>query len=277
MGAAHGQATTRTLSRMTDDTSLRRVLITGADGVIGGVVRRGLADRYSLRLLTHHPAEFESIVGDVTSLESIEPAFEGVDSVVHLAGDPHVSASWESVCDANVVGSRNVFEAAARAGVRRVVYASSNHAIGMYEVDGAPAIYSPEDSREYDDRVEVRPDSPYGVSKVAAEALGRYYVEQHGLSVVALRIGAIRADDDPTTPIDLEAAPWKKLTEADRTARHLAVWLSHRDCVSLVAAAIEADVRWAIAYGVSDNPGRFWSLEPGRRHLGWSPADRAPA
>src|SRR4051812_23943378 len=108
---------------MTSTRRGRRVLITGADGIVGTVVRRGLADRYELRFLTHHPAEFESHVGDVADIDSIRPAFTGVDVVVHLAGNPDVSATWDEILPANIVGTRNVFEAAVGAGVKRVVYA----------------------------------------------------------------------------------------------------------------------------------------------------------
>jgi nucleoside-diphosphate-sugar epimerase len=254
----------------------RRVLITGADGRIGRVLRSGLADRYELRSLTHKPAPFDSFVGDVTDLESIRPAFDGVDAVVHLAGNPSVRATWDAVLPANIVGTRNVYEAAATAGVPLVIYASSNHAIGMYEVDGAPGIHQPGHGRSYDEHAEVRPDSLYGVTKLFGEAIGRYFVERRGLRVIALRIGSVSEDDDPATPMTVEAAPEKPLTEDQQVARHAAVWLSHRDCVSLVSAAIDADaVRWVIAYGVSDNVARFWSLESARRLLGWWPDDGA--
>jgi nucleoside-diphosphate-sugar epimerase len=256
----------------------RRVLITGADGVIGQVLLAGLGGRYELRSLTHHPAPFESFVGDIAELESIRPAFEGVDAVVHLAGVASVSARWEDVLSANIIGVRNVYEAASLAGVPLVVYASSNHAIGMYEVDGAPSIYEPGHGRMFDEHTEPRPDSIYGVSKVFGEAIGRYYVARRSLRVICLRIGAVRENDDPSTPSDLEAAPEKTLNLEQRRARHAAVWLSHRDCVSLVAAAIDADeVHWAVVYGVSDNEARFWSLESAQRLLGWQPQDHAQA
>jgi nucleoside-diphosphate-sugar epimerase len=254
----------------------RTVLITGADGQVGRVLMRGLAGRYVLRALTYHPAAFDSVVADISDLGAIRAAFDGIDAVVHLAGVPRVTATWDELLPANVVGVRNVYEAAADAGVPLVVFASSNHAIGMYEVDGAPAIYEPGHGRIYDEHAELRPDSLYGVSKLFGEALGRYYVERRGLRVICLRIGALRENDDPTTPTELEAAPGKLRTPGEKSARHRAVWLSHRDCVSLVQAAIEADhVQWAIAYGVSDNAARFWSLESAERLLGWRPQDGA--
>ena len=171
--------------------SVRRVLVTGAEGTIGTAVREHLGDRYELRSLTLAPQDFPSHVADIAELDAILPAFDSVDSVVHLAGSAAIETPWEDVLGNNIVGTYNVFEAARRAGVARVVFASSNHAVGMYEVDGAPAVYEPDDQRSYDHTAEIRPDSLYGVSKVFGEGLGRFHSEQHGLRVFCLRIGAV--------------------------------------------------------------------------------------
>ena len=111
---------------------------------------------------------------------------------------PALETPWEDVLHNNIVGTYNVFEAARQAGVSRVVFASSNHVIGMYELDGAPGLYETDDDRSYDHTAEQRPDSLYGVSKAYGEALGRMYMERYGLRVFCLRIGAVRAHDDPT-------------------------------------------------------------------------------
>jgi nucleoside-diphosphate-sugar epimerase len=254
-----------------------RVLVTGAEGVIGSVVRARLADRFDLTSLTRAPAAFPSRVADIADIEAIRPAFEGVAAVVHLAATPHVSAPWEEVLHSNIVGTRNVFEAAREAGVGRVVFASSNHVIGMVEVDGAPAIYAPDDARVIDEQAQVRPDSDYGVSKAFGEALGRMYADRFGMRVICLRIGSVLLDDDPTGPTPLAGAGWMPwLTDEDRRARIRATWLSRRDCAEVIRCALEADVRFAIAYGVSDNPRRFWSLQAARDLLGFVPVDRAP-
>jgi len=255
-----------------------RVLVTGAEGLIGSVVRARLADRFDLRSLTRAPAAFASHVADIADIEAIRPAFEGIDTVVHLAATPHVSSPWEEVLHSNIVGTRNVFEAAREAGVGRVVFASSNHVVGMAEVDGAPAIYDVDDLWVLDGRAEVRPDSDYGASKAFGEALGRMYADRFGMHVVCLRIGSVLPDDDPAGPAPLAGAGWMPwLTDADRRARIRATWLSHRDCAELVRCALEADVRFVIAYGVSDNTRRFWSLDVARDILGFAPVDRAPA
>ena len=256
----------------------RRVLVTGAEGLIGTIVRERLGDRYAIRSLTRAPAAFPSHVADVADLDAIRPALAGVDAVVHMAGTPHVSSSWEEVLRSNIVGTRNVLEAAREAGVGRVILASSNHAVGMYEIEAAPAIYADDDPRVVDERAEVRPDSDYGVSKVFAEALGRMYADRFGMRVVCLRIGSVLPDDDPTGPSVLATAGWMPwLTDDDRRARLRATWLSQRDCAELIRCSLEADVRFAIAYGVSDNPRRFWSLDAARDLLGFVPRDRAPA
>lgn len=251
-----------------------RVLVTGAEGTIGTAVREHLGDRYELLPLTLTPQDFPGLVGDISDFAAIRPAFEGVDAVVHLAASPAIEAPWEDVLRNNLVGTYNVFEAARQAGASRVVFASSNHAVGMYEVDGAPQIYEPDDRRRIDHDAEVRPDSLYGVSKAYGEALGRLYVERHGMRVFCLRIGAVQAHDDPTEPL---GNPLLDLDEQGRRNRMRAVWLSRRDCSSLIARCLDVEnVPWALVYGVSANPRRFWDLEHARELLGWEPQDAAP-
>ena len=253
----------------------RRVLVTGAEGTIGTAVREHLDGRYELVSLTRAPQPFPSHVADIAELDAIRSAFEGVDAVVHLAASAAIETPWEDVLRNNLVGTYNVYEAARLAGCERIVFASSNHTVGMYEVEGAPQIYSPDDTRLVDHTAELRPDSLYGVSKVYGEALGRLYHERHGLSVFNLRIGSVRADDDPTLP---SSNSLLDLDDEGRHARMRAVWLSKRDCAELIAACLDAeDVTWAVVYGVSANPTRFWDLEHARELLGWEPQDAAPA
>ena len=255
--------------------SARRILVTGAEGVIGTAVREHLAERYELVSLTLTPQEFPSHVADISNLDAIRPAFENVDAVVHLAASPAIETPWDDVLRNNIVGTYNVFEAAREARVARVVFASSNHAVGMYELDGAPGLYDVDDGRSYDHKAEIRPDSLYGVSKAYGEALGRMYVERHGLRVFCLRIGAVRANDDPTAPT---ANPLIDLDSEGLRNRLRAVWLSQRDCAELIARCLDVeDVSWAIVYGVSGNPRRFWDLAHARELLGWEPQDAAPA
>lgn len=236
-----------------------RVAVTGGDGMIGGILGDRLSDRFDLSLLSRADA-------DVTDAAALERAFAGADAVVHLAASAEVDASWETLLPANIVGAYHAFEVARRTGVKRVVFASSNHAVGMYMWDD-DRFADPEHPEQLGTNVPVRPDSVYGATKVWGEGLGRLYAERHDLRVVCLRIGWVTEDDRPPTVTDAR-------TEPARVARRApGMWLSHRDCASLVEASLTADVRFAIVNGVSDNTGRWFSLEDGRRLLGWEPAD----
>lgn len=229
-----------------------RVLMTGAAGGIGREARSQLAGRYKRLRLTDMvdvspagPGE-ECVTADICDLAALEAAMQGIDCVVHLAGmsvEPESNA-WEQVLPANIVGTYNVFEAARRAGVRRVVYASSHHAVGYHRrahvLDGSAL---------------PRPDSFYGVSKVTGEALGRLYADKYGLSVVSLRIGAYRPK-----PMDV---------------RHLSVWISPRDMVELLRCSIEAPLlHYVVAYGMSANTRSIWDNRDAAV-LGYRPRDNA--
>lgn len=234
----------------------KKVLITGAAGRIGQVLRQGLKDRYELRLMYHRTvlpaAEGEEVVvGSVADLEQMEAAVAGVDAVVHMAGDPRVSAPWESVLEANIQGTYCVYEAARRQGVERIVLASTNHVTGFYEKEG---IYTTPDMPE-------RPDSYYGASKAFGEDLARYYVDAHDMAIFCLRIGSFQPDE---------------AVQNRGSDRILSTWLSHRDCVQLVWRCIEAEgARYGIFYGISGNQRAYWALKNARELVGYEPADDA--
>lgn len=261
------------------DPVSRRVLITGAEGTIGTALREYLGDRYALSALTREVQPFTSHVADISDLDAILPAFIGVEAVIHLAASPAVETPWPSILQNNIIGTYNVFEAAHRAGVERVIFASSNHVIGMYEFDGVPDIYALDDPRTYDHTVEIRPDSLYGVSKAYGEALGRYYVERHGLKVFCLRIGSVRGNDDPLDPEMLASSPalLDLATEEERRVRMRATWQSRRDIAQLVGRCLDVpELTWAVVYGISDNPRQFWDISHARDLLGYEPRDGAP-
>ena len=247
-------------------TDKARVLVTGAAGQIGGIIRSKLGFRYDLVGLDIVDCGWpESHVADLSDLDSISPAFEDVDVVVHLGADPSPQASWESTLSNNIVGTRNVYEAARLAGARRVILASTNHAVGFYPLKDDPykAIYDGRlgevrrPFRMLDDR-DLRPDSLYGVSKAFGESLGSYYHDQYELSIICLRIGWVMTPDDPTFH---PAA--------------LSLWLSHRDAAQLIQKSIDAppSVGFAIVYGMSRNDLRIWDIEAGERIIGFSPVD----
>jgi NAD+ dependent glucose-6-phosphate dehydrogenase len=256
----------------------KNVLITGVAGIIGQACVTHLADRYNLTGLDiKDPGNVPTLVADISNLGAIQPAFEGIDAVVHLAGMPSVHTPWDDVYGINIQGTYNAYEASRIAGVKAVVFASSNHTIGGYEEDGMPSIYDLDDPRVYDHTVALRPDSLYGVSKVFGEAVGRYYQEYHGVRSYNLRIGSVRDDDNPRDPSVPQGSFWLNLTPEQKYDRLRATWLSKRDAAGLIAACIEAeDVPFAIVYGISDNPRKFWDLEHARELLHWWPKDSAP-
>ena len=236
---------------MSDDRAKRRVLITGAGGRIGRHLAGSLPERFDLRLHYFRTAPdripgADLVQADIAEYDQIAPALDGMDAVVHLAAEPSTRAEWDVVHRDNIVGTRNVYEAARAAGVRRVVFASTNHVMGMYDRDGQWPIYNPQP---------VRPDSLYGVSKAFGEVLGRYYHDQHGLSVICLRIG------------------WFLPEPKDEFARW--TWLSPRDCTQIVTKAIEVDLGYGIFYAISGNGRRRWDLTETMVRLGYVPEDDA--
>lgn len=264
-------------------TAVPTILITGAAGTIGTMLRSRLAaPGRTLRLLDTAEltagAGEEAVRASVTDLAAMTEACRGADAVIHLAGIAW-EAPWPQILEVNIHGTYVAFEAARRAGVPRVVFASSNHAVGMYEYEGAPEIYRFGSGVMIDATAPLRPDSLYGVSKAYGEALGRYFSEKFGLSVYCLRIGSIRADDDPRSQhVRANSAAWlPPMSEEQRLRRYAATWMSHADFARLVDACLRAEqVRFGIYFGVSDNPYRFWSIENARADLGWWPRDAAP-
>ena len=231
--------------------SRRRVLITGAAGRIGVDMTRLLKDRYDLRLhfnrsVPDTPALDDYVVADIAEYDQIAPAMDGIDTVIHLAGEPAVTTPWDRVNKANILGLYNVYESARRAGVNRIVFASTNHVMGMNDRDENWPVSSQQP---------VRPDSLYGVSKAFGETLGRHYYDRYGMSFINLRIGAY--GDAPR----------------DEIARYM--WLSPRDCAQLIWRSIESDVGFATYYAISGNTSRTWDISDAVVQLGYVPEDNA--
>jgi nucleoside-diphosphate-sugar epimerase len=254
----------------------KRVVITGAEGLVGTVLRRGFPSRYEVVPMTRSVQPFDSVVADITNFEALVRGFAGVHAVIHLAAAAELSAEWEDVLSNNIVGTRNVFEAARRAGVNTVVFASSGHVLGLAEERAGAQLYSVQDGRVFDESAAVEPDSMYAASKVFGEALGRFYSESFGLRVVCVRLGIVLADDNPWSP-QTGRGRSAALPLSERFPRVRAKWLSHRDCCQLFAKCIDAEsVRHAIVYGTSNNPRQIWSLATARRLLNYEPQDAAP-
>jgi uronate dehydrogenase len=243
------------------------VVITGAAGVIGRVLRAEFADDYSLRTVDQLPASGIDLVANVRQPELMERAFRGAAAVVELAASSSAGTSWERVLKNNMVATVTTLEAARRTGVPRVVLASSNHVTGMHERDepyasviaGRYEGLEPELVPRIRADSPVRPDGFYAVGKCAAEAAGRYYAEEHGLSVICLRIGTVNREDRPRNP------------------REFATLLTYRDLAQLVRRCLEAppDLGFAIFYGVSRNTWRIWDIEDAASAIGYEPLDDA--
>ena len=239
------------------------VLLTGAEGRVGQAILSDLSGEYDWRLLDRDPptrdTDHEFVVADITDEEAVREAVEGVGVIIHLAGDPRPEAPWNSVLNNNIDGTRNVLEAAVEEGVEKVVFASSNHAVGAYETnERTPEMYRTSDEYRLDGEELPRPSNLYGVSKATGEILGRHYHDEHGLSVVCVRIGNLTEDHPPK---DYE--------------RGQAMWLSHRDCAHLFDRCIRANYDYEIVYGISDNDRKYYSIERAREVLDYDPQDNS--
>ncbi|GAA4924599.1 NAD-dependent epimerase/dehydratase family protein [Streptomyces coeruleoprunus] len=226
----------------------RTVLLTGAAGGLGTLMR-GLLPTYGyeLRLLDVAPVEGapDAITADLADKEALREAVKGVDAIIHLAGIS-LEAPFEKILRANIEGTYNLYEAARAEGVRRIVFASSNHAVG----------FTPR-PRGDDPLIPVgtprRPDTFYGLSKCFGEDLAQLYWDLHGMETVSVRIGSCFAE--PTS------------------VRMLSVWLSPADAARLFHAALTAeDVRHTVVYGSSANTRLWWDLSSARA-LGYEPQD----
>lgn len=232
-------------------------------GIIGGVAGSDLAVDYKVRALNRRPVNgFETVSADITDLEAIKPAFEGVDTVVHMAA--YLGPDDQQQLEVNVRGTYNVFEAAREAGVRRIVFGSSGSTMHAYETEEpflamteARLADIPEPHPVLTHLDPPRPDNTYGAVKLFGEGLGRSFAEQHGISVICIRLGRVRMEDRPLN------------------AREAAVYLSHKDAAQVVRRCVEApdSVMFDIVFGVSDNFTRFRDLEHAREVVGYEPID----
>jgi uronate dehydrogenase len=225
---------------------MARVLMTGAAGGVAQFLRAGLPERgWQLRLLDRVPVADapDAVVADLRDDAALDEAMQDVDAVIHLAGIS-VEAPFEEILGSNIDGTYRLFAAAQRNGVGRVVYASSNHAVGFQPTGGFAGVDDP-----------VRPDTFYGLSKVFGEALGRLYHDRFGLDVVCIRIGSCFA--------------------APTSRRQLATWLSPGDAVRLFDACLGApSPGYVVTFGVSANTRAWFDIEPARK-LGYEPQDDA--
>lgn len=250
---------------------MKRVLITGASGLIGGLSIRALGDKYHFSGLSRRKLDaIPHWQADITDAEAIKPAFEGVHTVLHLAaanGDDQWQA-WAPTMAITVQGTLNVYEAAREAGVKRVVHMSSGCVQLAYEWDSrfpygklanGPDHEIPDTWPMVDLDWPVRPDSPYAVGKLFGEHLGRFYADKYGISTLVIRLGAVLKEDRPLI------------------RRHLPGYLSQADAVQMIDKCLSApdDLLFDIFNAISENKYRWRSTEHTRQVLGWQPSGRA--
>lgn len=225
---------------------MKTLLITGATGDVGTHMRRELAGKYKLVLSDKRPlkslAKGEKFIrADISKMADALKITRGVDAILHLGGYP-VEGPWEGILQANIIGCYNVFEAARRNGVKRILFPTSNHATGFYRRD-----------QTIDHRVYPKPDGRYGVSKVFGEALGSLYADKYGMEIFNMRIGNVNEN-----PID---------------KRRLAILFTPRDMAQLVQIGVEhPGIKFEIVYGVSGNK-RSWYDNSNAVRLGYRPQD----
>ncbi len=261
-----------------------KVLVTGAYGLIGNLVYARLAsqpDRYDACGSSRRPQPSQRAadmpyqvipperlrLAELTDFGAVRRAVEGMDTVVHMAADPSGAAGWESVLANNIVGAHNLFEACRLAGVRRVLYASTNQVVfGYRDTEPYQSLFAgrfdevdPATVRPINHTQPTRPLNDYACSKVYGEALAHQYAHVHGLSCMVLRIGWVTADDRLTRP----------------AARIL--WCSQRDCVQLVERAINAPdgLRYDVFFVQSANTYNLVDIQHARDVLGYAPQDGA--
>jgi nucleoside-diphosphate-sugar epimerase len=239
----------------------RKVLVTGAAGNIGSYFAEHSHRRYELRLMIRPGDEAEKkevvdklrgwgevVTAELDQLERLKELCRGVDTVVHLAANPSANTTWDSACRDNITGTYHVFVAAKAAGCRRVVYASSIHAVSGYPADVQVKTSEP-----------VNPGDLYGVTKCFGEALARYMAEQEGVSAICLRIGAFQPHES---------------AESEKGIEMLDAWVSRRDLHQLIGKSIDNEtLKFAVLHGLSDNRFKRLDISDARELLGYAPQD----
>ena len=251
---------------------IKKVGITGAAGHIGLDLAAGLADKYELTLFYHNAKpdtslKLKMVQADLSDEKQVTGIFQGLDAVIHLAAASSSLADWESVLQQNIITTYNVFEEARRAGVSKIVFASTNHTQHAYTIltntlnedlsyvkkHGLIKLSDP-----------PAPDSLYGVSKLFGEDLGRYYSRFFGIKVVSLRIGW--ADTQ-------KMKDWIISAEEPVKDHVRVMFLSTRDLVDVMDKALQTDMNYLVAYAVSDNKPAVFDLTETRKKLGFNPKD----
>tara|TARA_B110000263_G_scaffold3607_1_gene3026 strand:+ start:630 stop:1391 length:762 start_codon:yes stop_codon:yes gene_type:complete len=248
---------------------MKKILITGGSGLIGTVLNNHLKENYdvsNLDIKKPSDSSQKTFIGNINKIEDLQIASKNKDTIIHLGAVISVNSNWKEVLDNNIESTRNVYESAKINGVKKVIFASSNHAVGLFEndspykeiVSGKYNNIDPDTIKRIDENVPIRPDSYYGVSKSFGESIGRYYFETYNIQSINLRIGTVQKIDTPKSSI-----------------RHYSTWLSHRDISQLVEKSIIHEVGFEIFYGVSNNKWRIWDISNAYKKISYMPIDNA--
>jgi len=249
------------MSRSTPTDATRRVLVTGNAGAVGSVVAPALAARgHFVRGFDRIEADnvAEHVTGDLTDPDACRRAVDGIDTVVHLAAQPSTRSTWEQLIEPNVIGLYQIFNAARQAGVRYMVAASSVNAVSHVRRQAHALPLRVEDG--------PGPGNLYGMTKIWAEEMGRFYALNHDMAVLVVRIA------------------WfpRRAREMDRIAQRGAInhYISHNDTARFFTCAVEADLlprQFEIVFAASrPKTQSAFDLEPARRLLGYEPQDVYP-
>ena len=251
---------------------MNNVLVTGASGLIGGILNAKLTEHnlFGIDIKECNYKNFEIL--DISNSKKLETIMlkNKIDTVVHLAGNASVDANWDSLSVNNFTGTLNVFNACKETDVKKIIFASSNHAVGLFENDSPYKEIIKGDynkiSKNYkliSPYCEVRPDSLYGVSKAFGENLGRFFYESYKIKVACLRIGSVIKDNNP---------------KVKNSSRFFSTWCSHDDISGLINACIRSNnVEFDIFYGVSDNDWKIWDISNAEKILSFKPSSNSEA
>lgn len=254
----------------------KRILVVGMSGLVGGLVGPKLAEHHEVRALNRRAVEgYQTFRADIADLDAIRPAFEDVDTVVNMA--TYTSASRSSAASAkedvagyvstNLIGVYNVYEAAREAGVGRVIFASAGASVFSYVTEEpykslAEARWDdvPPGTPKLTHLAPYRPNGVYGASKAWGEALGRFYSDVHGMSVICVRVGHV---------------PKPPQHEYELPAYEASIYCSHRDIIQMFERCVEApdDLRFDVFFACSNNRGLFRDIEHPREVVGYVPQD----